>query len=132
MESPSARIDKWLWMVRIFKTRSIATEACKKGRVSLNNSEVKPSKEVNIGDSISIRKPPVTYSFLVKGIPKNRLGAKLLTDYIENITPQEELDKLQPGFLAFHGYRERGTGRPTKKDRRILDELNDSLFDDWV
>lgn len=126
MDESNARIDKWLWMVRIFKTRSLATEECKKGRVRINDIEVKPSREIKAGDTLTVRKPPVTYSYTVKGIPKNRIGAKLLSEYLENITPEEELVKLEPGFMAFQGYRKRGTGRPTKKERRNLDEVRDS------
>lgn len=126
-----ARIDKWLWMVRIYKTRTIAAEACKKGRVQINRNDVKASKDIKIGDTITVRKPPVNYSFTVKGIPKNRIGAKLLPDFLENITSDDELKKLDPGFLAFQVTRERGTGRPTKKERRILDNVKDSAFDDW-
>jgi ribosome-associated heat shock protein Hsp15 len=126
-----ARVDKWLWMVRIFKTRTLAAEACKKGRVHINQSEAKASKDVRVGDTISVRKPPVNYTFIVKGIPNNRVGAKLLPDYLENTTSDEELQKLDPGFLAFQGARERGMGRPTKKERRILDSIKDSVFDDW-
>lgn len=126
-----SRIDKWLWTVRIFKTRTIAAEACKKGRVTINQTEAKASKEVKVGDLVTVRKPPVNYSFTVKGIPKNRVGAKLLLDFIENITPEDELQKLEPGFLAFQGIRERGTGRPTKKERRLLDSAKDLAFDDW-
>ncbi len=126
-----SRIDKWLWTVRIFKTRTIAAETCKKGRVTINQTEAKASKEVKVGDLVTVRKPPVNYSFTVKGIPKNRVGAKLLLDFIENITPEDELQKLEPGFLAFQGIRERGTGRPTKKERRLLDSAKDLAFDDW-
>lgn len=126
-----ARIDKWLWTVRVFKTRTLAAEACKKGRVKINDIEVKPSKEVKIGDIVSVRKPPINYSYTVKGVPKNRIGAKLLIDYIENTTPEDELQKLEPGFLAFQGYRQRGLGRPTKKERRLLDSIIDSEGDDW-
>lgn len=126
-----ARIDKWLWTVRIFKTRTIAAEACKRGRVQINHSDTKPSKDIKIGDTIIVRKPPVNYSFIVKGIPKNRVGAKLLTDYLENITTPDELQKLQNDVWAFQGVRDRGTGRPTKKDRRILENIMDSAFDDW-
>ena len=121
--SESNRLDKWLWMVRIFKTRSLATDACKKGRVWVNNSEAKASKEVKLGDSVMVRKPPVNYSFTVKGVPKNRVGAKLVSEYLENITPSDELSKLEPGFLAFQTYRPKGAGRPTKKERRSLDSI---------
>ncbi|NHB69293.1 RNA-binding S4 domain-containing protein [Perlabentimonas gracilis] len=122
----AARIDKWLWTVRIFKTRSIATDECKKGRVRVNDAEIKPSKEVKAGDTISVRKPPVVYSYVVKDIPKSRIGAKLVPDYLENTTPADELAKLEPGFLAFQGNRARGTGRPTKKERRTLDNIRDT------
>lgn len=122
-----ARVDKWLWTVRIFKTRSIATEECKKGRVKVNDAEVKPSKEVKPGDAITVRKPPVVYSYIVKDIPKSRVGAKLVPDYLDSTTPAEELAKLEPGFLAFQGTRARGTGRPTKKERRNLDNIRDSI-----
>jgi len=125
----NTRIDKWLWTVRIFKTRSLATEECKKGRVRINEIEAKPSREIKIGEIITVRKPPLNYTFIVKGIPKNRVGAKLVDDFSENITPKEELRKLEPGFMAFQGYRERGAGRPTKKERRTLDEIRDSSFD---
>jgi ribosome-associated heat shock protein Hsp15 len=122
-----ARVDKWLWTVRIFKTRSIATEECKKGRVKVNDAEVKPSKEVKPGDAITVRKPPVVYSYIVKDIPKSRVGAKLVPDYLDNTTPADELAKLDPGFLAFQGTRARGTGRPTKKERRNLDNIRGSI-----
>ncbi len=125
----NTRIDKWLWMLRIFKTRSLATEECKKGRVRVNDAEVKPSKEVKLGDTITVRKSPVVYSYIVKGIPKSRVGAKLVLDFLENITPEDELVKLEPGFMAFQGYRKRGQGRPTKKERRTLDDLRDSPLD---
>jgi ribosome-associated heat shock protein Hsp15 len=125
-EDSNSRIDKWLWMVRIFKTRSIATEECKKGRVKINENEVKPSKEVKLGDTITVRKTPVLYSYTVKSIPKSRIGAKLVPEYLENNTSPEELAKLEPGFLAFQGSRARGTGRPTKKERRTLDNIRGS------
>ena len=124
------RIDKWLWMVRIYKTRSLATEECKKGRVRIGDQEVKPSKEVGIGNVITIRKSPVVYSYVVKGFPKSRVGAKLVPEYLENITPEEEMAKLEPGLMAFQGYRKRGMGRPTKKERRNLDDIRGSALDE--
>lgn len=124
------RIDKWLWMVRIFKTRSLATEECKKGRITVNGLEAKPSKEISIGDRITVKKSPVTYSYTIKAIPKSRLGAKLVPNYLEDNTSPDELAKLEPGFMAFQGHRKRGMGRPTKKERRILDELRDSAHND--
>jgi ribosome-associated heat shock protein Hsp15 len=125
------RIDKWLWMVRIFKTRSMASEACKKGRIFVNENEAKASKDVRAGDIVSVRKPPIKYTFNVKDIPKNRVGAKLLDDYLENITPNEELEKIDPNFLAFHPFRDRGSGRPTKKERRTLEDIKNLVFEDW-
>lgn len=129
MADISTRIDKWLWSVRIFKTRSIAIEFCKNGRVFLNSNMVKPAREVQLGDIITVRKPPVNYTFRVKGIPKSRIGAKLVVEYLENLTTAEELQKLDPAFMAFNIYRDRGTGRPTKKDRRSLDEIFDAGFE---
>jgi len=129
----NSRIDKWLWSVRIFKTRAIASEYCKKGRVLINNTSVKPAKDIHIGQIIVVRKPPVNYSFKVIGIPGNRIGAKLAPEYVENITPSEELQKLDPNFMAFLGNRDRGTGRPTKKDRRSIENILDTSSDsyDW-
>ncbi len=129
----SSRIDKWLWSVRIFKTRAVASEYCKKGRVLINNTSVKPAKDVQIGQIIVVRKPPINYSFIVKGIPRNRIGAKLTPDYVENITSKEELQKLDPNFMAFLGNRDKGTGRPTKKDRRSIEGILDTSSDsyDW-
>lgn len=128
--SPLARIDKWLWMVRVFKTRSLATEACKKGRVMVNGLEAKASKEVEEGDTISVRKPPVQYTFTIVGIPKNRIGARLIPEYLKDITPADELEKLNVKLSAFQGYRPPGAGRPTKKERRTLDEIRAMAFDD--
>ncbi|MDY0201042.1 MAG: RNA-binding S4 domain-containing protein [Bacteroidales bacterium] len=128
-ENSSTRIDKWLWTVRIFKTRSISTEECKKGRVKVNDADVKPSKEIKIGDTITVRKPPVIFTYIVKDIPKNRIGAKLVNDFLEDITPSDELAKLEPGYLAFQGIRPRGSGRPTKKERRTLDNIRGESLD---
>ncbi|MDE5805272.1 MAG: RNA-binding S4 domain-containing protein, partial [Paramuribaculum sp.] len=89
------RIDKWLWAVRIFKTRTIATDACKKGRVMLGDVPAKPARMIKVGDIVKVRKPPVTYSFRVLALTENRLGAKLVPDYMENITPKSELDLLE-------------------------------------
>lgn len=116
------RIDKWLWAVRIFKTRSIAADACKLGRVSINNSKVKPSRIIRIGEVIQIRKPPITYSFKVLQLSENRMGAKLVPLFMENVTSKEQLDLLQLQRLNGFIDRAKGTGRPTKKDRRELDE----------
>lgn len=129
----SNRIDKWLWCVRVFKSRSLAADSCKRGRVYVNEAQVKPSREIKVNDVVKVRRPPVTFSFKVLDFPNNRVGAKLVPDYMLNITPQEELQKLDPSYAAFNLQRDRGTGRPTKKERRSLDEIFDSGFDesDW-
>jgi ribosome-associated heat shock protein Hsp15 len=124
------RIDKWMWATRIFKTRTIAVEACKKNRVMINNLAVKPSRMVKVGDIIQVRKPPVTYSFKVRDLTANRVGAKLVPDYLENITPPEQYEILE--LQKINGFidRARGTGRPTKKDRRDLDDFSTPTFTD--
>ncbi|MDP3353689.1 MAG: RNA-binding S4 domain-containing protein [Flavobacteriaceae bacterium] len=119
------RIDKYLWCVRHFKTRSLATEACNKGHLKINNAVVKASKEVFIGDSITIRKNQIYYSFEVIGIPSSRIGAKLLALYINDTTPAEEIERLELMKYSKEYYRGKGTGRPTKKDRRDLEEFAD-------
>jgi ribosome-associated heat shock protein Hsp15 len=121
-EDQHDRMDKFLWNVRIFKTRALATEACKKGRVTIGGMPVKPGRNVKPGEIIGIRKPPVNYSYQVLACPKSRLSAKLLPGYITDLTPQHELGKLlmQDDFFV---KRDRGTGRPTKKERRTLDKL---------
>lgn len=121
------RIDKWLWAVRIFKTRSQASEACKKGRVLINNVQVKPSRVLKVGEIVIFKNPPVTYSFLVKGLLGKRQSAKIAADYVENITPEEELIKLDiKNFTGFE-IRDRGVGRPTKKERRLIDDLKQKI-----
>jgi len=124
------RIDKWLWAVRIFKTRSIAADACKLGRISINNAKVKPSRTIRVGEIIQVRKPPITYSFKVLQLSENRMGAKLVPLFMENVTPKEQLDLLQ--LQRMNGFidRARGTGRPTKKDRRELDEYTQPEYID--
>lgn len=119
------RLDKWLWAVRIYKTRALATEACRKGRIFVNTMAAKPSKEIGEGDTITVRKLPVIHTFIVKKIVEKRLSAKLVHEYMEDITSLEELDKLKINETIF-SKRERGAGRPTKKERRQLDELNDN------
>jgi len=118
------RIDKWLWSVRVFKTRSEAAEACKKGRVKVNGMEAKPSRDVRVNDLITIRKSPVLYTFRVIGMISNRQPAKLVEQYAENITPQEELDKLNVNSSVIIMARDKGAGRPTKRDRRKIGEIN--------
>ncbi|MBP3289209.1 MAG: RNA-binding S4 domain-containing protein [Muribaculaceae bacterium] len=124
------RIDKWIWAMRIFKTRTIAAEACKKGRVMVGDVAVKPSRTVKPGDIVSVRKPPVTYSFRVKAVTENRLGAKLVPDYMENITPQSQLDLLDVIKISGFIDRRKGLGRPTKREGRQLEEFTSQVFDD--
>ena len=121
------RLDKYLWSIRAYKTRSEATTACNGGKVRLNGSDVKPSKAVKVGDTIVVRKGPVTYTYKVLVLVDKRQGAKLVPQYAENLTPQEELDKLHAPVETFFLKRDRGAGRPTKKDRRQMDSLWDSL-----
>ena len=123
----SVRLDKYLWAIRAYKTRTDATDACKGGKVRLNGYDVKPSKEVRPGDVIVVRKGAVTYTYKVLDLVDKRLGAKLVPDYAENQTPQEELDKLRAPVETFFLKRDRGTGRPTKTDRRQMENLWDSL-----
>ena len=122
------RIDKWLWATRIFKTRTIALEECNKNRVTVNDAPAKPSRMIRVGDIISVRKPPVTYSFKVLGLTSNRIGAKLVPEYVENITPPEQYEILNLQKISGFVDREKGTGRPTKKDRRDLDEFSIPTF----
>ena len=132
--SDEARIDKWLWASRIFKTRTIAADACKNGRVMVNDVLVKPSRMVKVGDVISVRKPPVTYSFRILKNIEQRVGAKLLPDIYENITTPDQYELLEMNRISGFVDRARGTGRPTKKDRRAMDAfVGPSLggFGDW-
>lgn len=122
------RIDKWLWAVRIFKTRSIATDACNKGRVMINDVRVKPSKTVAVGDQISVVKPPVTFRFKVLVPAENRVGAKEVQNLMENITPKEQYDILEMSRMATFSKRDAGAGRPTKKDRRDIDSFMEDVF----
>ncbi|MCQ2110301.1 MAG: RNA-binding S4 domain-containing protein [Bacteroidaceae bacterium] len=130
-----ARIDKWLWAVRIFKTRTIAADACKKGRISVNGAQVKPSKSVKVGDTVQVRKAPVTYSFKVLQTIENRVGAKLVPDMMENITPQDQYELLEMNRIGGFVTRAAGLGRPTKKDRRDMDDFlsgaGDAVFDEF-
>lgn len=119
----SVRIDKFLWAIRVFKTRSEAAEACKGNRVKVNDADAKPSRDVKVGDVITVRKAAVYYKWKVLGLIENRVGAQLVPQYAENQTPQEELDKLKAPVETFFVKRDRGTGRPTKKDRRTIDAM---------
>lgn len=124
----SARIDKWLWAVRLYKTRSDAAEACRANKVLVNNAYAKPSREVKPGDVISVKKMPVTYSFRILELVSSRQPAKNVPLYLENVTPQEELDKLNVPRETFFIQRDHGTGRPTKKERREIDVLMDDFY----
>lgn len=117
------RIDKWLWAVRIFKTRSMASEACKKGKVTIGGVHIKPSREVRLNEQIDIRVPPITRSYLVTAIAGKRMGAKLAVDFVKDVTAQDQLDLLEATKTRGFESRDRGIGRPTKLDRRLIDKL---------
>lgn len=116
------RVDKFLWCVRYFKTRSLATNACRQGKVKISGSNVKPSREVYANDKINVRKNQIDYEIEVLDIPTSRVGAKLAGLYVNNITPKENLEKLELLKYSKDYYRKKGTGRPTKKDRRDIDD----------
>ena len=122
-----ARIDKWLWASRIFKTRSIAADACKNGRVTVGNVTVKPSRMVKVGETVSVRKPPITYSFRILKTIEQRVGAKLLPEIYDNVTAPEQYELLEMTRISGFVDRARGTGRPTKKDRRSLDAFLEDI-----
>ncbi len=122
----SARIDKWLWAARIFKTRSIAAEACKNGRITIKGINVKPSHTIKAGDVVSVRKPPITYSFEVLKPIEQRVGAKLINEIYNDVTAPEQYELLEMNRISGFVDRARGTGRPTKKDRRQIDAFTDS------
>lgn len=136
MAKSEDRIDKWLWCMRVFKTRTIATDACKKGRVTMNGVTVKPSRTIKIGEIVEVKKPPITFTFKVLGISNGRLGAKLVPEYLENLTPQSQYDLLEMSRISGFVNRSKGLGRPTKKEGRELarfhEENNmDMFFLDW-
>ena len=125
------RIDKWIWAMRLFKTRTIATEECKKGRVTIgleNPIPAKPSRTIKVGDVINVKKPPVTYTFRVKALSENRLGAKLVPEYLENITPKEQYDLLDVVRISGFVDRRKGLGRPTKRDGRELNRFVEDAY----
>lgn len=124
------RIDKWLWAVRLYKTRSLAAEACKKGKVSCNGQTVKPSHVVKVGEVYNIRRAPITFSCKVLALAHNRMAAKLVPDFMLDVTTPDQLQLLELNRLAHAAGRARGTGRPTKKERRDLDMFIDPL--DWM
>ena len=117
------RVDKYLWAMRIYKTRSIATDACKCGRVKMNGVEVKPSRMFHVGDIFTVRKGPITYTYRILQLWGNRLGAKMVPEYLQDITPKEQLELLELARYAAQSGRDRGTGRPTKKDRRDIEQF---------
>ena len=124
------RVDKWLWAMRVFKTRTIATEACKKGRVTMGGSAVKPSRTIKPGDVIDVKKPPITYTFRVKAVTGNRLGAKLVPEYLENITPQSQYELLEMTKISGFVDRRKGLGRPTKKYSREMSRFKEDSYAD--
>ena len=128
------RIDKWLWAVRVFKTRSMATEACKLGRVTIEGMNVKPSHIIKVGDKISVRKPPITFTFEVLALLDNRVGAKLVPNYLKNVTTPDQYELLEMARIGGFVKRQKGLGRPTKKDGREMKEFTEEAFfgfDDW-
>lgn len=133
MAKAEVRIDKWTWAMRIFKTRTIATEACKKGRVTIGSGDsaviAKPARMIKVGDIVNIRKPPVTYSFKVLALTENRLGAKLVPEYMENITPQSQYDLLEVVKISGFVDRRKGLGRPTKREGRELSKFTENVYD---
>ena len=131
-----ARIDKWLWAARIYKTRTIAADACNKGRITINGAQAKPSRMIKPGDVINVKKSPITYSFKVLQAIEKRVGAKLVPEIMENVTSPEQYELLEMSKISGFIDRAKGTGRPTKKDRRSLDDfftpefIDDFDFDD--
>ena len=121
-----ARIDKWLWAARVYKTRTLASDACKNGRITINGALAKPSRTVKVGDQVGVKKSPITYTFRVLQAIEKRVGAKLLPEVFENITPPEQYELLEMNRISGFIDLARGTGRPTKKDRRALDDFADT------
>ena len=126
------RVDKYLFAMRIYKTRSIAADACKKGRVTMRGVELKPARTFKIGDTFSVRKGPITYTYEVLRLSENRLGAKLVADYMRDITAPDQLELLELARLAGKSGRDRGTGRPTKKDRREIEVFFSDDYDEYL
>lgn len=124
------RIDKWLWAVRLFKTRSLAAEACKKGKVLISGMEVKASRNIKVGDVVCIKNNPVLFSFEVLALAENRMGAKLVPDFIKDVTAPDQRELYELGKIAARNNRMKGTGRPTKKDRRDLEDFFEPMFFD--
>ncbi len=128
------RVDKWLWAMRVFKTRTVATDSCKKGRVALrpggSGAEIpaKPSRMIHVGDVVMVRKPPITYSFKVKALTENRLGARLVPEYMENVTSRDQLDLLDVVKISGFIDRRKGLGRPTKREARDLNRFTSDIY----
>ena len=121
------RIDKYLWTIRVFKTRTDATDACKGGKVKIGTVNAKPSRDVQVGEVISVRKGAVTFTYKVLQLVDHRLGAKLVPEFAENLTPESEIEKLRAPVESFFLTRDRGAGRPTKKDRREIEQIWDAI-----
>ena len=124
------RIDKWMWAVRLFKTRSLAAEACKKGKIIIQGIQVKASRNVKVGDIVGIKRSPILFSFKVLALAENRMNAKLVSGFMDNVTTPDQLELIELGKLAGQTGRDRGTGRPTKKERRDLDDFTEPKFID--
>lgn len=127
----SARLDKWLWAARIFKTRSMAADACKNGRVTVKGANAKPSRTVKVGETIDVKKPPIVYSFKIINAIETRVGAKLIPQVYENVTSPKQYELLEMSRISGFVDRARGTGRPTKKDRRAMDSFVDPVMFGW-
>lgn len=125
MEKTEVRVDKFIWAVRLFKTRSLAAEECGKGRVKINGAAVKPARMVRVGDVVDVTRPPVTYSYRVLQLADKRMGAKLVPDFIKDMTTAEQKEVLEMHKLSYSLGRKKGTGRPTKRERRDIDKLMD-------
>lgn len=131
-QADEARVDKWLWAARIFKTRSQAADACKNNRVSINGTTAKPARSVKVGDRVSVKKAPITYTFAVKQTIEKRVGAKLVPEVLENVTPADQYALLEMSRISGFIDRAKGTGRPTKKDRRAMDDFTTTMYvEDW-
>lgn len=129
-EKEEVRIDKWLWSVRLFKTRTMAIDACKKGRIMINNMPIKPSRMIKRDEVIQIKKSPIIYSFQVIDLIERRVGAKLVPNYMKDVTPPSEYQILEMSKISGFVDRAKGTGRPTKKDRRNLEQFSEGSFSD--
>ncbi len=126
-DTKGVRIDKYLWSIRLYKTRSLASEACRKGKIIINSIQVKPSRIVVKNEIITVKKPPVTYTYRIIEPIENRVGAKLIEQFVADLTPEEEKNKLDLKQSVLTVFRDKGTGRPTKKERRLIDRFNEDL-----